>query len=145
MSQIQILFVLVAATAVFTLAVWIVLRQRQMQYWIGSYYFPSELPPKQDDDSPVDVYLAVCDHYEPEWNRPSHDVSIEKVLRWQREYPRLYGHIRDDDGRPPQHTFFFPQDEYRPEYLDALKPLCEAGFGDVDVHLHHNHDTVESL
>ena len=54
-------------------------------------------------------------------------------------------HIRDDDGRPPQHTFFFPEDEYRPEYLDALKPLCEAGFGDVDVHLHHDNDTAASL
>jgi hypothetical protein len=67
------------------------------------------------------------------------------VLRWQRDYPKLFGHIRDDDGRPPQHTFFFPEDEYRPEYLDALKPLCEAGFGDVDVHLHHDNDTAASL
>jgi hypothetical protein len=145
MSPIQILFVLSVATAIISLAVWIVLRQRQMQYWIGSYYFPSEPSPKQNDDSSVDVYLAVCDHYEPEWNRPSHDVSIQKVLRWQRDYPHLYGHLRDDDGRPPQHTFFFPQDEYRPEYLDALKPLCDGGYGDVDVHLHHDHDTAESL
>ncbi|MGC4049851.1 MAG: hypothetical protein QM757_10095 [Paludibaculum sp.] len=100
---------------------------------------------RPDADAPVDVYLAVCDHYEPEWNRPEQSVSIEKVLRWQRDYPRLYGHIADDDGRPPQHTFFFPEDEYRPEYLDALKPLCEAGFGDVDVHLHHDNDTAAAL
>ncbi len=126
-------------------SVWMALRQRHMQYWIGSYYFPTERATKRDDDAPVDVYLAVCDHYEPEWNRPAGDVSIEKVLRWQREYPRLYGHIADDHGRPPQHTFFFPQDEYRPEYLDALKPLCETGFGDVDVHLHHDHDTAAAL
>ena len=149
MSLSQILLVLFTVAAALlclgAAAVWIALRQRQMQYWIGSYYFPAERAPKQDDDSPVDVYLAVCDHYEPEWNHPSREVSIEKVRRWQRDYPQLYGHIRDADGRPPQHTFFFPQDEYRPEYLDALKPLCEAGFGDVDVHLHHSHDTAELL
>ncbi len=126
-------------------AAWFALRQRQMQYWIGSYYFPTERSAPPERDAPVDVYIAVCDHYEPEWNRPSRAVSMEKVLRWQRDYPRLYGHLRDDDGRPPQHTFFFPQDEYRPEYLDALKPLCDAGFGDVDVHLHHDNDTAASL
>jgi hypothetical protein len=70
---------------------------------------------------------------------------MEKVLRWQREYPRLFDRFRDVDGRPPQHTFFFPQDEYRPEYLDALKPLCDAGYGDVDIHLHHDDDTAEAL
>ena len=61
----QILLILVAATAallsVGAAAVWIALRQRQMQYWIGSYYFPTESAPQQNDDSPVDVYLAVCD------------------------------------------------------------------------------------
>ncbi|HVJ68456.1 MAG TPA: hypothetical protein VM510_10750 [Caulifigura sp.] len=140
-----ILCVIAALLALAVQAVWIVLRQRHMQYWIGSYYFPADRTAQLKEDAPVDVYLAVCDHYEPEWNRPSHDVSIEKVMRWQRDYPRLYGHLRDHDGRPPQHTFFFPQDEYRPEYLDALKPLCEAGFGDVDVHLHHDNDTAASL
>ncbi len=149
MSPLNLILIAGAAGAlllgVFVLAVWLALRQRQMQYWIGSYYFPPESRPRHTDDEPVDVYLAVCDHYEPEWNRPSHDVSLAKVLRWQQEYPRLYGRFRDHEGRPPVHSFFFPQDEYRPEYLDALKPLCEAGYGDVDVHLHHDNDTAGSL
>lgn len=143
-----LLFCLILIAALLALAVqavWIVLRQRHMQYWIRSYYFPDERVVRMSEDSPVDVYLAVCDHYEPECYGASRAVAMERVLRWQRDYPRVYGHITDDDGRPPQHTFFYPQDEYRPEYLDALKPLCEAGFGDVDVHLHHGHDTAASL
>jgi hypothetical protein len=140
-----ILTIVTVLFAVALTAIWFALRQRHMQYWIGSYYFPFERTPRVDDDAPVDVYLAVCDHYEPERDKPSHAVSVEKVLRWQGEYPQLYGRFEDTDGRPPQHTFFFPEDEYHPDYLDALKPLCEAGYGDVDVHLHHDHDTAASL
>jgi len=136
------LVVLLAAVAG---GVWLAIRQRQMQYWIGSWYFPTAPQETTAAEQPVDVFLAVCDHYEPEWNRPTRAVSIEKVLRWQQEYPRLFDRFRDVDGRPPQHTFFFPQDEYRPEYLDALKLLCDAGYGDVDVHLHHDDDTEEAL
>jgi hypothetical protein len=62
-----------------------------------------------------------------------------------REYPQRFARFADADGRPPQHTFFFPQDEYRPEYLDELAALCRQGYGDVDVHLHHDGDTADSL
>jgi hypothetical protein len=134
--------VLVIAAAI---AVWLVIRQRNLHLWLRPHFFPGETSPAIGDETPVDVYLAVCDHYEPEWNRPDRIVSLAKVLRWQTEYPKLFGHFRDADGRPPQHTFFFPQDEYRPEYLDALKPLVDAGYGDVEIHLHHDADTADSL
>ena len=39
----------------------------------------------------------------------------------------LFGRFRDSDGRPPRHTFFYPVEEYEPEYLDALAGLCRAG------------------
>jgi hypothetical protein len=91
------------------------------------------------------VFIAVCDHYEPEWHRPGRSTSVSRVDRWCREYPHSFGEFRDADGRPPQHTFFFPQDEYQPEYLDRLAELCRAGYGDVDVHLHHDGDTAEIL
>ena len=51
----------------------------------------------------------------------------------------------DSDGRPPQHTFFFPEEGYRPELLDPLAELCRRGFGDVEVHLHHDRDTDEAM
>jgi hypothetical protein len=62
-----------------------------------------------------------------------------------REYPRLFGSFRDRDGRPPRHSFFFPQEKYEQEHLDALAELCRAGFGEVEVHLHHDNDTPEGL
>src|SRR5262249_25071728 len=43
------------------------------------------------------------------------------------------------------HTFFYPLEEYDPAQLAALAELCRAGFGEVEVHLHHDGDTAENL
>ena len=92
------------------------------------------------------VLIAVCDHYEPDNARPSRHVADERVARWCRSYPQLFGHFSDSRGRAPQHSFFYPQDEYFvPHYLDQLKGLCSAGFGDVEIHLHHDNDTEDQL
>ncbi len=123
----------------------LLIRARNMQYWIRSYAVPKEHKPAIHPDDVIDVFIAICDHWEPECYGASQETANHRVSRWREEYPRLFEQFRDVNGRPPQYTFFFPQDEYRPEYLDGIKPLCEAGFGDVDVHLHHHDDTPEQL
>ena len=50
---------------------------------------------------------------------------------------------RDADGAPPRYTFFYPEEEYRPEHLDALAKLCKGGYGEVEIHLHHDNDTPD--
>ncbi len=52
---------------------------------------------------------------------------------------------RDSDGCRPRYSFFFPIEEYEPAYLDALANLCHQGFGEVEIHLHHDRDTAEGL
>lgn len=97
-------------------------------------------------DEDLHVFIAVCDHYEPDNARPARHVADARNERWCREYPELFGRFEDSRGRPPQHSFFYPQDEYFvPEYLDQLKELCEGGFGDVEIHLHHDNDTEDGL
>jgi hypothetical protein len=91
------------------------------------------------------IFLAVTDHYEPMWQRPPAHVQRERVERWVREYPRMAAGIEDSRGRPPQHSFFVPGDEYDPDHVDGIAGLCRQGFGDVEVHLHHDGDTSESL
>ena len=122
-----------------------VIRARQMQYWIGSYAFPAEPRRKWSPDEPVDVFIAVCDHWEPRCYDAGDALASARVQRWVQEYPSSFESFRDVNGRVPQHTFFFPEDEYRPEYLDDLRHLVEGGFGDVDVHLHHHDDSAEHL
>jgi hypothetical protein len=91
------------------------------------------------------VLLAVCDHYEPKRGGAPPAKARARVKQWVDEYPRLFGGFRDSDGRPPRHTFFYPAEEYEPEYLDMLADLCRAGYGEVEVHLHHDDDTADNL
>ena len=76
---------------------------------------------------------------------PAGSRQPARVQHWLTTYPALYSRFKDSDGRPPQHTFFFPIEEYEPEYLDALADLCRQGFGEVEIHLHHDKDTAEGL
>ncbi len=140
--------VFVAAIVLIAVAT-IAIRARNMQYWLCSYcrstHTRSTYPRSADESQPTRIFLCVCDHYEPEVGKPGRSVGRAKVERWTREYPELFSRFRDCRGRVPQHTFFFPQDEYSPEYLDMLAELCAEGYGDVDVHLHHHNDTAEQF
>ena len=72
-------------------------------------------------------------------------MEYERVARWTRDYPELTGQFYDCLGRHPQHTFFYPAEEYEPHHLDRLAEICGRGFGDVEVHLHHDADTAEHV
>lgn len=133
------------AAAVGGLAAARIVRARNMHLWLGEYMRTSSQRRDRAPGEPVDVFIAVCDHYEPQWGGASKSQAIARVDRWRTEYPRLFSQFHDSSGRCPQHTYFFPEDEYAPEYLDRLAELCRDGFGEVDVHLHHDHDTEEHL
>lgn len=91
------------------------------------------------------VYFCVADHYEPAWRGGSLDLQRERVRLWVERYPEIARRHKDSEGRPPQHTFFYPEEEYQAEHLDRLALLCKQGWGDVEVHLHHDADTAASF
>ncbi len=121
------------------------IRRRNMARWLGSYIrdVPRRRPPRAGED--VHVLLCLADHYEPQEDRPPPAQCWSRVRRWVEDYPRRLGGFRDSDGRPPRHTFFYPVEEYEAAYLDALAGLCRRGFGEVEVHLHHDNDTADNL
>jgi hypothetical protein len=100
---------------------------------------------RRRERGPTHLLLAICDHYEPLWGGAPLARGSERVRRWVEGYPRLASDFRDADGRPPRHTFFFPGEQYQPEYLDALGRLVGAGLGEVEVHLHHDGDDEKKL
>ena len=61
-------------------------------------------------------------------------ASTAGVPHGRRSRPEHY----DSAGRPPQYTFFYPQEEYLPELLDPLAEITREGLGDVEIHLHHD-------
>lgn len=87
------------------------------------------------------VFICICDHWEPNWHHPGASVERQRVERWRQEYPRSVAGLADSRGRPPQHTFFYPAEAYEAEYLDAIAALAHGGYGDVEIHLHHDGDT----
>jgi hypothetical protein len=121
------------------------LRRRNMHRWLPAYVRQSSRHRTPAPGQEVHLLLCVADHYEPRMDGADRARGLRRVETWAREFPRQFGRFRDSDGRPPRHTFFFPIEEYEPEYLDLLAGLCRDGFGEVEVHLHHDGDTAEGL
>ncbi len=94
---------------------------------------------------PVHVLFCVADHFEPGVGEPGIEAECARVQHWLERYPALADRFRDADARPPRHTFFFPAEQYRADHLKALAELVRAGYGEVEVHLHHDADTSEGL
>ncbi len=87
------------------------------------------------------LIFCVCDHFEPYRDGVDADTARRTVRDWLSAYPSSVDSFRDADGRPPRHTFFYPQEEYDPAILDDLATFCRTGYGEVEIHLHHRHDT----
>jgi hypothetical protein len=122
------------------------IHHRHIHRWLGGYARASlRRLALRKPETPQHVLFAICDHYEPLWKRASDSQGRERVQRWLTRYPELTRDLRDADGRPPRHSFFFPGEQYRPDYLDALAELTRRGFGEVELHLHHDGDDADKL
>lgn len=91
-----------------------------------------------DPSLPVTAHLMFADHFEPYWNHPSDAVAMARVQAWTARWPTIADRHRDDAGNPAKWTFFYPEEEYRPELLTLLANLAHHGVGDVEVHIHHD-------
>jgi hypothetical protein len=120
------------------------LRARDMEMWFGSY-LRGLFRSRPRVDGPVHIMVCVADHYEPAWNQASPRTERARVTEWVRRLPTLADRHRDGDGVRFQYTFFFPEEQYRYEHLERLATLCRAGYGDVEIHLHHHDDTSEGV
>lgn len=87
------------------------------------------MPPTQH------LIFVFADHFEPR--------QPEQMAAWVRGYPTMAERPVDADGCPPRHTWFYDGDD--PEVLDQLGGLARRGLGEIELHLHHGHDTAESL
>ncbi|MBN8948796.1 MAG: hypothetical protein J0I74_16950 [Rhodanobacter sp.] len=123
--------------ALCAIAVTVAIRARNMQYWLGGY-LRRRRPPAVD--GPIHVMFCFVDHFEPAWGKVDLATQRARVDRWCRDYRALAAMHRDADGRMPQHTFFYPEEEYLEEHLDKIAALCTEGYGEIEIHLHHDND-----
>ncbi|GAB6098061.1 hypothetical protein JCM14469_43160 [Desulfatiferula olefinivorans] len=93
--------------------------------------------------------FSVVDHYEPFHSGGGLQKACERVNAWSVKYPSMANKHRDSDGKPPQHSWFYPPHlDHR--FLGDIIKLCKSGYGEIEMHLHHNHmepfpDTSETL
>jgi hypothetical protein len=110
--------------------------------WLPSYVWQRcvrHLP----DIRPVHLVIGVADHFEP-MNRteaPGRPVDYReqerRLKKWCCEYPAAIGAWRDEEGQPLRHTYFYPAEEYNGTLIDRLAEHCHAGWGEIEIHLHH--------
>jgi hypothetical protein len=93
------------------------------------------------------VFFFIVDHFEPFWKNRDRELARERVRRWHQRYPEIAARFHDRGGRPPRHAFFYPEEEYalEPGCVELLAEVQRAGFGEVEVHLHHDRDTSGAL
>lgn len=109
---------------------------RHAELWFPGYV-RSRLA-KKAIDGPGRVWVAIADHWEPYWLNPPDSTAHERVEIWAKHWPGIAAGHADSQGRSPQYTFYYPEEEYRPQFLDRLAEMVRMGIADVDIHIHHD-------
>jgi len=126
-------------------------RRRGITYWFpGDLLRSISLFFTQRPQGTVHIMFAFVDHFEPGNRNAPPDLQASRVDAWCTGYPPLADRHRDSDGISPQHTFFFPPHYDKQGHLEKLTSLCSAGYGEIELHLHHDRqepwpDDEESL
>jgi hypothetical protein len=84
------------------------------------------------------IWLSIADHWEPFWRGADLATASARVWRWRKQWPQIASQVKDSAGRMPKYTFFYPEEEYRPEFLSALAEMSEEGIAEVEIHIHHD-------
>jgi len=121
--------------------------------WLPAYCWQRLARPAPKGET-VDLIFALADHFEPA-TLPGPggrfaDLATQRqrLERWCREYPALVEAWPDSDGQPFRHTYFYPAEQYERGMIQQLAEHCRAGWGEIEVHLHHGlqgPDTADHL
>lgn len=109
--------------------------------WFPSYAWQRVV--RRNPHRNTHVMIALADHFEPAIvphdgaARAPYSEQEERVEHWARTYPLAFDGLRDSDGRPFIHTYFYPAEQYDRGLLDLLAGHCHAGWGEIEIHLHH--------
>lgn len=143
MFSLPIVLILVSIIVGYTF--WRVIRSRNLQYWLDSYLIWKVVCLFHHRPVRRHIYFCFADHYEPYGGTTDRTRAHERVKKWLEHYSVIAAQHQDSFGNRPKHTFFYPVEEYDPELIDHLKELCKEGFGDIEIHLHHDNDTEQNF
>jgi len=128
-----------------TVIFWFVLKSRNMQIWVIAYLKQIVIKKTPPTSTEKHIYVCLADHYEPYFADATQEKARSYVKKWVENYREVSRKHTDSNGRHPQHSCFYPQEEYDEWVLQQLKDLKNDELGDVEIHLHHDNDTAENL
>lgn len=117
------------------------LKASRLGKWLPSYLW--QRLSRRAYRGPVHLIIALADHFEPAITpnagaaRASRDIQEQRLDSWCRDYPQAVDNWRDCDGRPFVHTYFYPAEQYDKVLINRLAAHCAAGWGEIEIHLHH--------
>lgn len=91
----------------------------------------------------VHLIICVADHFEPSSLAGDFagyaplDIQQKRVENWCNTYPQIFHSFRDSEGRPFNHTYFYPAEQYDRALVQRIADLCHSGWGEMEIHLHH--------
>jgi hypothetical protein len=97
---------------------------------------------------PTHVLFCLVDHFEPGTGKVAPDIERARMAELLAKYPPLADAHVDASGHHPRRTWFFPPHYHRYGNLRELVSLCQRGYGEIELHLHHGKtapDTAENL
>lgn len=89
------------------------------------------------------LMIAVADHFEPCFmpgapgRFADQGEQERRIESWCQKYPKVVDSWRDTDGQPFRHTYFYPAEHYKKSLIERLAEHCHAGWGEIEIHLHH--------
>jgi hypothetical protein len=93
---------------------------------------------------PIHLLFCLVDHYEPGTGGVDREVERARTHELLERFPRLVEGHQDASGVLPKRTWFFPPHYHRYGTLKRLVSLCERGYGEIELHLHHGKDRPDS-
>ncbi|HEV7217892.1 MAG TPA: hypothetical protein VGN39_03375 [Terriglobales bacterium] len=116
--------------------------------WLPNYLW--QRMHRNANSRPVHLIIALADHFEPSVlpHQGASPVPLEmqerKLETWCQDYPQAVTQWRDAEGYPLRHTYFYPAEQYHKDLIDRLAQHCSAGWGEIEIHLHHGIGTPDS-
>src|SRR6185437_6869427 len=89
------------------------------------------------------LIFALADHFEPsivpglQGGLAPLGIQQQRLQKWCSTYPIVFDRWRDSSGFPFVHTYFYPAEQYEAALLECLAEHCHAGWGELEIQLHH--------
>jgi hypothetical protein len=139
----------IALMALFTLllilaaAVAVAIRARNMQYLAVAATSGAKAP--RVTDKPVHVMFCFVDHFEPAWGKVDLATQRARVDRWCLDYRKLADAHHRCRRTATAAQLLLSRRGISRRASEKLASLCADGYGEIEIHLHHDDDTPENF